>query len=119
MQPDVIQQMREEIDRLRERIRVLEAALAPALDIPIEYGLTATEGRLFAHLSARPQVTKRGLYLAAYGDWTDETPDEAVIESHVCRLRRKLLPFGFRIIGERFAGYRLIQPGDRGGRHAA
>lgn len=102
---DIVQQLRDENDRLRERIRQLTDDLAPAVDVPIEYGLTATEARLFAHLTTRTRATKRGLYAAAYAHLTDEWPDESTVESHLSRLRRKVAPFGWQLRSERFAGY--------------
>jgi len=104
---DLVARLREENERLHDRIRDLVADLAPALDVPPEYGLTATEQRLFAHLSSRRQCTKRGLFAAAYGHMLDDQPDESTIESHLSKMRRKLAPFGLSIRGERFAGYRL------------
>lgn len=107
---DMVEALLDENENLRERIRQLEEVLCPTIDVPVEYGLTATEMRLFSHLLTKPLVTKRGLHAAAYGDWIDETPDETVIESHVCKLRRKIKKYGFQIKNERFAGYRLSGP---------
>jgi two-component system cell cycle response regulator CtrA len=107
---DLLAQALIEIDVLKERIRELEDALAPAIDVPVEYGLTATEMRIFAHLVARPLATKRSLQLAAYGHWIDEMPAENIVESHISKMRHKIKRFGFTVECERFAGYRLDGP---------
>jgi two-component system cell cycle response regulator CtrA len=112
---DLVEALRDEVERLRSCVRELDSLLAPEIAIPPEYRLTATEQRLFACLSARALCTKRHLHAAAYGHWIDEAPDETVIESHVCKLRRKIKPFGFQIKSERFAGYRMLAPGAANG----
>lgn len=51
-------------------------------------------------------VTRGTLFAEAYrGD--DEPDGEQVIESHVSKLRKKVLPLGLRINSERFKGYTL------------
>jgi two-component system, cell cycle response regulator CtrA len=114
---DDLHLLRNENAALRERIRQLENILVPTIDVPIEFGLTATETRVFAHLLTRSLVSKRALHTAAYGHLIDEAPDESVLESHISKLRRKLRPHGFQIENERFAGYRLTGPREQFGVH--
>lgn len=111
MQHDLVDRLQDEVARLRERICELEAILTPGIDVPVEFRLTATEARIFAHLTSKALCTKRSIHAAAYGHLFDEAPDESVLESHICKLRRKIKPFGFAITSERFAGYRLVSPG--------
>ena len=112
---DLVETLRNEVERLRSRVRELEEILAPEIEIPVEWRLTATEARLFSHLSSRPLCTKHSLHAAAYGHWIDEPPDQTVLESHICKLRRKIRPYGYAIRNERFAGYRLSAPERRHG----
>jgi two-component system cell cycle response regulator CtrA len=108
MQHDLVHALRDENASLRERIRQLEDQLVPSIDIPVEWRLTATEQRLFAHLASRKISTKSSLHAAAYGHLLGDPPPDAVIESHLSKMRRKLRPHGYQIRNERFAGYRLI-----------
>lgn len=108
---DVMQAQQREIEMLRERLRQALALLAPQeFAAPMEWGLCATEARIFAHLCTKPLVTKDSLMVAAYGHWVDEPPVANVLESHISKLRRKVRPYGYAIKGERFMGYRLIAP---------
>lgn len=110
---DLLAKALDEIETLKARIRDLEEAITPSIDVPVEYGLTATEMRLFSHLIARPLATKRSLQLAAYGHWIDEMPDAVIVESHISKMRRKIKKFGFSVKCDRFAGYRMTGPVDQ------
>lgn len=106
---DLLHIQADEIETLRERIRQLVDALAPSeFSPPLEWGLTATESRLYAHLRSRPLSTKDALAMAAYGHWIGETPDPQVIESHISKMRRKLRRHGQDVKSERFKGYWLV-----------
>lgn len=107
---DLVRAQQDEIEQLRERLQQALDLLAPdEFAPPIEWGLGATEARIFAHLRTRPLVTKASLMIAAYGHWIDEPPVENVLESHISKLRRKIRHYGYCIKGERFMGYRLIK----------
>lgn len=106
---DLVETQRVEIEMLRERVRQLLDALAPAEFVPpIEWGLKATEIRIFCHLKTRPLATKESVFAAAYGHWLDEPPAINTIESHISKMRRKLRRHGLDVRGERFVGYRLV-----------
>jgi two-component system cell cycle response regulator CtrA len=99
-------QLRRENEMLREQVRRLNAALAPAIETPVEWRLTATEQRIYAHLASRSRATKAGVVAAAFGHRLD-LPDGVSVESHVAKMRRKLQPFGISVRSERFGGYWL------------
>lgn len=109
---DLVEEMRREIETLKERVRQLEAALVPPTDIPVEWGLPNCEARLFAHLASRPVASKESCFHALYSDRVHEQPALQTVESHMSKLRRKIRRHGFDISGERFVGYRLIRPDD-------
>lgn len=114
---DLVRAQQREIETLRERLRQALDVLAPLeWAAPLEWGLCATEARIFAHLRTKPLVTKASLMVAAYGHWLDEPPIENVIESHISKLRRKIRPYGYEIKGERFMGYRMLKDGREMGR---
>lgn len=107
---DLVRAQQEEILTLRERIRQLEDLLLPAsVPVPIEWNLPRCEARIFVMLTQRDVVTKEALRVAMYGDRYDgkDYPEE-LVESHVCKLRKRVRPFGVRIVGKRFSGYSLI-----------
>lgn len=106
---DLVETQRVEIEMLRERVRQLLDALAPAeFTPPIEWGLKATESRIYCHLKSRPLATKESVFAAAYGHWIEEPPAMNTIEAHISRLRRKIRRHGLDVRGERFVGYRLV-----------
>lgn len=106
---NIVEAQRVEIETLRERLREALDALCPAQFVPpVEWGLKATEARLFAHLRSKPIVTKATLAVAAYGHMIGDRPSDNTVESHISRLRKKIAPYGYRIESERFSGYRLV-----------
>lgn len=56
----------------------------------------------------RGRVVTRGVLFQEVYRADDEPDGEAVIESHVSKLRKKILPLGLRIKSERFKGYTLL-----------
>lgn len=100
----------EEIQTLRERVRQLEEALAPStITVPLEWRLTGSEARVFAHLTTRPVATKQSIMMALYSDRTDEDPEMKIVDVYICKMRRKLKPFGV-VIGTVWGqGYALEQ----------
>ncbi|WDZ77925.1 winged helix-turn-helix domain-containing protein [Ensifer adhaerens] len=52
-------------------------------------------------------ISKSTLFRELYRQ-DDEPETENVVESHVSKLRKKLLPLGLDITSERFKGYRLL-----------
>lgn len=57
-------------------------------------------------------VSKSFLFREVYR-LEDEPENETVIESHVSKLRKKLLPLGLVISSERFRGYQLNMEANR------
>lgn len=86
-----------EIAALRARIAELERQLGHDFVPPIEWGLTATEARLFGCLLAAELVTREAFMAALYRDLRKDPPEEKIIDVFVCKIRRKLKPFGIEI----------------------
>lgn len=97
-----------EIETLRERIRQLEAELCPPIAPPVEWGLTGSETRLWQHLSSRPIASKRSVMMALYSDRPDEEPDDKIADVFICKLRKKLRPFGVEIVTRWGQGWSLV-----------
>jgi two-component system cell cycle response regulator CtrA len=105
----LIEQQQTRIWELEERVRQLEEALSPrAVSIPVEWGLTTSEARMFAHLTTKPHCSKDSLMAALYGlKPDDDEPEVKIVDVFVCKMRRKLKPFGVEIITIWGQGYSL------------
>lgn len=96
------------IEMLEERIRQLEDELAPkTAPVRVEWCLTQSEARVFSHLTTREQATKQSIMLAMYSDRIDVEPEMKIVDVFVCKMRKKLKPFGIEIITVWGAGYAL------------
>ena len=93
---------------LEHRVALLEDALGLTYSVPIEWGLTLTEARLFGLIRKVPVVRLERLRLALYADQAD-FPQDATMYAHICNIRRKLKPHGIRINTANGVGYWLDQ----------
>lgn len=106
---DIVFIQQREIDVLRERVRQLEDMLVPpTVHVPIEFRLTASEARVFAHLATRDQATKDSIMMAMYSDRPGEQPEIKIVDVFVCNMRRKLRRFQVEIITVWGSGYALV-----------
>lgn len=97
-----------ENEMLRERIAALEAQLGMTVEVPLSLGLTAAETKLFGYFLKRDLVTKDGALVVMYGHRpADEMAEEKIIDVFVCKMRRKLTPFGIAIETIWGRGYRM------------
>ncbi len=93
---------------LRERIRFLEDALTPLeFQPPIEWQLTQKEAALYAHLASRSVATKNSIMAAIYSPGVDDEPEIKIVDVFICKMRRKLKPFGITISTVWGVGYSL------------
>lgn len=98
MVEDLLDQLKNQIDTLRERNRQLEELLAPSsTPILAEWMLTPSEARVFAHLTTRDLCTKASIMAAMYSDRIDVEPEIKIVDVFICKMRRKLKPFGITI----------------------
>lgn len=108
MQLDLVDRQAEEIDMLREKVRQLEDLLVPpSTIIPIEWGLTASEAKLFAFLTTRHMATKANIMHALYSDRAGDDPEMKIVDVFICKVRKKLTPHGVEIITFWGQGYGL------------
>lgn len=90
---------KDEIEILNERIKILESQIfGDSVNIPIEFGLTKSERKIFAVLLNRESVSKEIAEMALYGDRLD-VPEGGSNVANVLihRLRKKLEPFNITI----------------------
>lgn len=95
---------------LRERIRTLEAALCETPPLPFEWGLTASEARVFGVLVNRPVASKDAVMAALYRDLGKDEAAAKIADVFICKLRRKLKPFGIIIKTRWGEGWYLEPP---------
>jgi two-component system, cell cycle response regulator CtrA len=89
-----------ERDRAEARALQLEAALRPpdGWNTPLEWGLTRAEAQTVGALISREQCTKQALMLATTtAVIVDDDREVKIVDVFVCKLRKKLEPFGWRI----------------------
>lgn len=103
----------EENGVLRERIRQLETALMGVTPLPFEWGLTSQESIVFGVLVNRPLATKAAVLAALYRDLGKDEAEEKIVDVFICKIRKKLKPFGIRIRTVWGQGYAL-DDADRG-----
>lgn len=87
-----------EIEQLREEIARLKALLAPpGWQPPVEWSLTFTEGKVFAFLLTRDMATKQQIMDLLYWDRPNDEPEIKIVDVFICKMRKKLTPFGVQI----------------------
>lgn len=96
-----------ENEQLRERVAELEAVLGVRFEAPVVMGLTGAESRLLGVLMKRDLVTKDAAMTALYVDRANDPPHDKIIDVFICKMRRKLDPYGVRIETLWGRGYRL------------
>lgn len=120
MADELVIRQRREIDTLRERMRQLEEILMPrGFQPPTEWRLTGQEARVFAHLASREEASKASIMMALYSDRPDEEPNIKIVHVFVCKLRKKLAPFGVSVRTIWGKGYALVDRSRWLGRAAA
>ncbi|MEZ2410518.1 helix-turn-helix domain-containing protein [Bosea sp. RCC_152_1] len=98
-----------ENDRLRDRCEFLEEAMGLTVDAPVFLGLTKHEARLFGALLKRPMLTKTGVMATLYSERPDEEPEMKIVDVYVCKIRKKLKPYGLEIETIWGQGYRMTE----------
>lgn len=91
--------LKQENELLRERVARLESILMQTAPPPIEWRLTASEARVFGCLVNREIATKDAIMAALYCDRLDAdgAAEPKIVDVFVCKMRRKLKPFGVEI----------------------
>ena len=95
---------------LEERIADLEALLSEELPDFLSSDLTRTEATVASLLLRRPIVTRDAIMTFMYSTRAD-APSVKIADVFICRLRRKLKPYGIEIETVWGRGYRLTKEG--------
>ena len=96
---------------LRERIEHLEREMFSGdLVFPVEWMLTGSEQRVVGLLLARPFARKEQIMTALYRDLHRDEAEIKVIDVFVCKVRKKLKPFGITVRTVWGVGYAIDEP---------
>jgi two-component system, cell cycle response regulator CtrA len=98
------QRLRDELQALKER-----AGFAGYLP-PIELRLTGKEGQVLGCLLTGRPHTKHQIMDAMYQDGVDDEPELKIVDVFVCKLRKKLAPYGLAITTLWGRGYVMDAP---------
>lgn len=84
---------------LRERVAALQSILMDCVRPPLEWRLTGQEARVFGVLVNRELASKAAIMAALYADRATEreVPEPKIADVFICKLRKKLRPFGVEI----------------------
>lgn len=106
-----IEALEAENDRLRARVEQLEGVAGLTFVAPRGWGLTTKEERLLEVLLSRDALSKDSLMAALYCDrHTDDLPELKIVDVFVCKLRKKLAPYGITIETLWGRGYAIAEP---------
>lgn len=93
---------------LRERVIELEELLGFRLTVPLIFGLTGQEAKLFGFLLKREIVTKEQSMTALYTElWGEKEREIKIVDVFICKMRSKLKKFGITIETVWGRGYRM------------
>lgn len=102
-----IEALEAEVDELQETVRQLQKKLyQPEWVPPLSFRLTVMEGRILAALMVRQYCSKDDLHLAI-SDATGPQTEVKIVDVFVCKMRRKLAPFGVAIKTDWGRGYHM------------
>lgn len=106
---DLIRTLRDENDRLREQIAALRGALCECPPFPEEWRLSRSQTRVFSVLVRQPCPSRDAIMTALYSDRpaADAVFDTKLVDIFICKIRRKIRPFGITIRTEWGHGYAL------------
>lgn len=93
------ERLRDELDRLRDERGLSFMA-------PLEFGLTGKETLMLGRLLKGGVVTKDQLLDALYTA-TQEEAEIKIVDVFICKLRKKLRPFGIGILTRWGTGYQM------------
>lgn len=86
-----------ENDELRERVAFLEDLLAEKIWLPVELGLTKAEEAVVQTLLSRDVMSRDQAMHALYSGRPNEVPEMKIIDVLICKIRKKVEPFGIKI----------------------
>jgi DNA-binding response OmpR family regulator len=86
-----------ENETLREENRQLKKALSGASEPPPFFGFTKSEATIFSVLLANRAPRAEAFMNALFSTDADDPPEEKILDVWICKMRKKLKPFGIEI----------------------
>jgi two-component system, cell cycle response regulator CtrA len=106
----VIEKLEDENEELRGRIQQLEDELAwTGVVFPIEWALTGRESQVLCSLMGREVCTKAYVHTMLYSTDPDGGAEIMIVNVFICKMRKKLTPYGIKIETRWGIGYSLSQ----------
>jgi len=101
-----------ENDTLRERVTQLEHEIGLSSErFPVFFDLTRNEAIIFGVLLNNVAPRKSAFMTALFSDRNEnDSPDEKIIDVWLCKMRKKLAPFGIEIKTAWGLGYEMPEP---------
>jgi two-component system, cell cycle response regulator CtrA len=104
--------LRQHIEELEETVRQLREQIVPDVTFPREIGLTRMENAVLSFLLARsPNVVSRDRITHAIYFDKDDAPGSAIVSVMLVKLRRKLAPYGVKIMTQWGSGFAIDHAG--------
>src|SRR5215469_13788520 len=106
---DEVVELRREMQALRDALEAMRSSLErePGLKLIQIAHLTHTERQLLDILIRRRRVTKDQLMTALYCHRPDNEPGTKIIDTYICKIRKKLKPHGIEIKTVWCEGYEI------------
>lgn len=112
LRDDYVMKLEQENDDLRARVRALESQLGFTFSSPPQLALSKQESVIFGCLMKNQLVRKEMAMDALYFHKQDEA-EIKIVDVYVCKLRKKLKPWGIEIQTQWGQGY-FLPPESKG-----
>lgn len=96
-----------ENERLRNGLDALKDSLGITFTAPIEWGLTGSETKVFGRLLRQGVATKDAIMASLYRDEGRDEAEIKIVDVFICKMRKKLAPWGIEILTVWGVGYQL------------
>jgi two-component system cell cycle response regulator CtrA len=104
LRDDLVLKLEQENEELRARVRMLEELTGANFDAPPQFGFTRNEVIIFGLLLKNKLVLRSSMMGALYFHKQDEA-EIKIVDVWVCKMRRKLKPYGIVIETQWGQGY--------------
>ncbi len=96
LRDDLVAKLEEENEALRHRVRVLEDLTGVNFESPPQFCFTKAEATILGLLLTNKLVLRTSMMMALYSHKQDEA-EIKIVDVFVCRMRKKLKPYGIEI----------------------
>lgn len=97
LRDDLVARLEQENEVLRARVRMLEEMAGARFEIPPQFDLKLAEATIFGALLNNQLVSRQNLLTLIYGLHPQDEPEIKIIDVWICKIRRKMKPYGIEI----------------------